>query len=71
MTGETITETALFECGQHTDLLAIPWFVLQTTGSVTLTGIVGFFSLLSTIVSGALSGVLVERLGYRRTSGDC
>ncbi len=54
--------------GNTLTLLAIPWFVLQTTGSVTLTGIVGFFSILSTVVSSALSSVLVERLGYRRTS---
>lgn len=54
--------------GNTLTLLAVPWFVLQTMNSVTLAGIVGFFSLLSTIVSGMLSGVLVERLGYRRTS---
>ncbi len=54
--------------GNTLTLLAIPWFVLQTTGSVTLAGIVGFFSLLSTVVSSVLSSVLVERLGYRRTS---
>src|SRR5260370_31516394 len=54
--------------GNTLTLLAIPWFVLQTTGSVAQAGIVGFFSLLSTIVSSALSSVLVERLGYKRTS---
>lgn len=54
--------------GNTLTLLAIPWFVLQTTGSVALAGIVGFFSVLSLIVSGVLSGVLVERLGYKYTS---
>jgi len=54
--------------GNTPTLLAIPWFVLQTTGSVAPAGIVGFFSLLSTIVSSGLSSVLVERLGYKRTS---
>ncbi len=54
--------------GNTLTLLAIPWFVLQTTGSVAQAGIVGFFSLVSTVGSGALSGVLVERLGYKRTS---
>jgi MFS family permease len=54
--------------GDVLTLLAIPWFVLQTTGSVTQAGIVGFFSILSTIISGILSSVLVERLGYKRTS---
>src|SRR5579859_943428 len=54
--------------GNALTLLAVPWFVLQTTKSVTLAGVVGFFSLVSTIVSSMLSGVLVVRLGYRRTS---
>jgi len=54
--------------GNTLTLLAVPWFVLQITGSIELAGIVGFFSLVSTILSGVLSGVLVERLGYRRTS---
>jgi MFS family permease len=54
--------------GDTLTLLAIPWFVLETTGSVAQAGIVGFFSVLSTVVSGALSSVLVERLGYKRTS---
>jgi MFS family permease len=54
--------------GDTLTLLAIPWFVLETTGSVAQAGIVGFFSVVSTIVSGALSSVLVERLGYKRTS---
>lgn len=54
--------------GNTLTLLAIPWFVLQTTHNVVLAGIVGFFSVLSMIVSGVLSGVLVERLGYKRTS---
>ncbi|MFL5706974.1 MAG: MFS transporter [Ktedonobacteraceae bacterium] len=54
--------------GNTLTLLAVPWFVLLTTNDVTRAGIVGFFSLLSTVVSSALSGVLVERLGYRRIS---
>jgi MFS family permease len=54
--------------GNTLTLLAVPWFVLQTTGSVVQAGIVGFFSLLSMVVSGALSSVLVERLGYKRSS---
>lgn len=54
--------------GNTLTLLAIPWFVLQTTGSVEQAGIVGFFSLISTIVSSFLSSVLVERIGYKRTS---
>jgi MFS family permease len=49
-------------------LIAIPWFVLQTTGSATKTGITGFFNILPVIVAGLLGGTIVDRLGYKRTS---
>jgi len=48
--------------------LAIPWFVLQTTGSVAKTGLAGFFALLPVVISSALGGVIVDRLGLRRAS---
>ena len=54
--------------GNRITQLAIPWFVLQTTGSVAKTGLVGFFSLLPFVLSSALGGVIVDRLGYRRAS---
>lgn len=54
--------------GDRLTLLAIPWFVLQTTGSVTKTGITAFFVTLPSILSAFLSGLLVDRLGYKRTS---
>nr|MBA3348820.1 MFS transporter [Actinomycetota bacterium] len=54
--------------GNRLTQLAIPWFVLQTTGSVVKTGLVGFFSLLPFVISSALGGVIVDRLGYRRAS---
>ncbi|GCE14775.1 MFS transporter [Tengunoibacter tsumagoiensis] len=59
--------------GDRLTLLAIPWFVLQTTGSITKTGITAFFTTLPTIISAFLSGLIVDRLGYKRTSviGDC
>ncbi len=54
--------------GNRLTQLAIPWFVLQSTGSVAQTGLVGFFSLLPFVISSALGGVIVDRLGYRRAS---
>lgn len=54
--------------GDVLTLLAIPWFVLQTTGSVRQAGITGFFSALPMVFSGFFGSVLVDRLGYRRTS---
>lgn len=48
--------------------IAIPWFVLQTTGSATQTGITGFFNVLPVVLAGLLGGTLVDRLGYKGTS---
>lgn len=48
--------------------IAIPWFVLETTGSAALTGLAAFFSILPAVIAGFFGGVLVDRLGYKRTS---
>jgi MFS family permease len=48
--------------------IVIPWFVLQTTGSATQTGITGFFTILPVVLAGFLGGTLIDRLGYKRTS---
>ncbi len=49
-------------------MIAIPWFVLQTTGSATKTGITGFFNILPVVLAGFFGGTIVDRLGYKRTS---
>ena len=54
--------------GDRMTLLAIPWFVLQTTGSVAKTGITAFFTTLPSILAAFLSGLIIDRLGYKRTS---
>ena len=66
--GALLAANAISITGNRITQLAIPWFVLQTTGSVAKTGLVGFFSLLPFVISAALSGVIVDRLGYRRAS---
>ena len=48
--------------------LAIPWFVLQTTGSATQTGLTGFFSILPVVLAGIFGGTFIDRLGYKRAS---
>ncbi len=48
--------------------LAIPWFVLETTGSAALTGIAAFFGLLPLIPAAFLGGTIVDRLGHKRAS---
>lgn len=63
-----LAANAISIAGNTLTALAIPWFVLQTTGSVRQTGLVGFFSLLPFVLSAGLGGALVDRLGYRRIS---
>ena len=63
-----LAANAISITGNRLTQIAIPWFVLQSTGSVGKTGLVGFFSLLPFVISSALGGVIVDRLGYRRAS---
>jgi len=48
--------------------IAIPWYVLQTTGSATQTGITGFFNVLPIVLAGIFGGALIDRIGYKSTS---
>ncbi len=54
--------------GNQLSNLAVPWFVLQTTGSATQTGITAFFIILPTVLAAFFGGGIVDRLGFRRTS---
>lgn len=48
--------------------LALPWFVLATTGSAAKTGITAAFGLVPLILSGFFGGTIVDRLGHKRAS---
>ena len=48
--------------------VAIPWFVLTTTGSATLTGLAVFFNFLPIVLAAFFGGVVVDRLGFRLAS---
>jgi MFS family permease len=48
--------------------LAVPWFVLQTTGSVAQTGVTAFFTTGSIAVAALLGSAMVDRLGFKRAS---
>ena len=48
--------------------LAIPWFVLTTTGSASLTALAVFFNFLPIVIAAFFGGVVVDRLGFRTTS---
>ncbi len=54
--------------GNSMTAIAIPWFVLDTTGSVSLTGVVAATSVLPTIIAMALGSAAIDRFGFRRMS---
>ncbi|MGH2726928.1 MAG: MFS transporter, partial [Actinomycetota bacterium] len=54
--------------GNVMTLTAIPWFVLQTTGSASKTGIIAFFNFLPVVIAGVFGGALVDRIGAKRMS---
>lgn len=48
--------------------LAIPWFVLETTGSPVRTGLVTGVEVAGVVVASVLGGPVIDRLGHRRGS---
>ena len=54
--------------GNSFTMLAIPLYVLETTGSATRTGIVAFANTSPAILSAIIGGPLVDRLGRKRTA---
>ena len=54
--------------GTRMSFLAIPWFVLASTGSATRTGLVAFAEMATYVVLQALCGPVVDRLGAWRMS---
>ncbi|MFI7288976.1 MFS transporter [Streptomyces anulatus] len=54
--------------GTRISLVALPWFVLVTTGSATRTGLVAFCEMAPYVVVKAFTGPLVDRIGPRAVS---
>jgi MFS family permease len=49
-------------------VVAVPWFVLQTTGDALLTGVAAFVEMGALVAARVLGGPLVDRIGPRITS---
>lgn len=54
--------------GNSLTAIAIPWFVLATTGSVARTSVVAAAGVVAMIIATATGSAAVDRLGYRRMS---
>lgn len=52
--------------GNNLTYIAIPWFVLATTGSAAKTGLVAAVGILPVVITGVLGGPMIDRLGYKR-----
>jgi MFS family permease len=63
-----LSADAVSNTGNAVARIAIPWLVLEETGSAALTGLTAFFAFLPVVVSAFFGGALVDRLGFRRTS---
>src|SRR3954451_21147265 len=63
-----LTGNAISTVGNMLTAVAIPWFVLKTTGSAGKTGLAGFSAVLPLAIAGVFGGTLVDRLGFKRMS---
>lgn len=63
-----LTANLLSVTGTTMTTVAVPWFVLETTGSATRTGLTAAVSLAPVVISAGLGGALVDRIGFRRAS---
>ncbi|KRV47715.1 MFS transporter permease [Wenjunlia vitaminophila] len=63
-----LSANAVSITGNALTVIAVPWFVLETTGSAGRAGLVAFCSTLPVVVAALLGGPAVDRLGLWRTS---
>lgn len=63
-----LTANIISLVGSTFTLLAIPWYVLVTTGSPAKTGVAATVGTIGYVLSGVLGGAAVDRVGFKRTS---
>ncbi|MFJ8476414.1 MFS transporter [Kitasatospora sp. NPDC094011] len=66
--GGVLAAIAVSLTGTRISVVALPWFVLVTTGSATRTGLVAFCEMAPYVVVKAFTGPLVDRIGPRAVS---
>jgi MFS family permease len=54
--------------GEAITMVAIPWFVLETSGSAARMGLVAFFTLLPRVVATFTGATFVDRIGFKHAS---
>jgi MFS family permease len=63
-----LAANAVSTVGNSLTIVAVPWFILETTGSAAKTGLAGAALALGGILASVLGGPLVDRLGFKRAS---
>lgn len=63
-----VTADIISTLGTRVSLVAIPWLVLETTGSPALMGLVAAAETIPYMLTGTLAAPLADRVGLRRTS---
>ena len=66
-----LTALAISVSGTRLSMIAIPWFVLTSTGSATKTGLVAFAEMAPLVLLQFLSGPYIDRIGARRMTLTC
>src|SRR5215212_9523909 len=66
--GMLLAAAGISQAGNMLTMLAIPWFVLETTGSAARSGVTAAVEAIAVVVAGFFGGALVDRLGHKRTS---
>ncbi|MDQ3822466.1 MAG: MFS transporter [Actinomycetota bacterium] len=63
-----VLANAVSQLGNVAAVVALPWFVLLTTGSAARTGLTAFATTLPLALGAILGGPIVDRVGLRRAS---
>ncbi|MFL6003205.1 MAG: MFS transporter, partial [Nocardioides sp.] len=66
-----LTSEAISITGTRVSMIALPWFVLTTTGSASKTGLVALAEMLPLVILKVLGGPIIDRIGARRVSITC
>lgn len=68
-----LTANAVSLTGTQITMIAVPWYVMVTTGSAAATGLVSFCALVPYLATRLASGPAIDRRGARRVSigADC
>ncbi|MFB6809613.1 MFS transporter [Streptomyces sp. NPDC056387] len=66
--GALVAASGISSLGMAATLVAVPWFVLHSTGSGTRTGLVATAEVLGLLCSAVLAGPVVDRLPVRAAS---